>query len=235
MIIVGIDDTDTIETRGTNYLAREIVRRAADRWRCHRILRHQLLFDSRIPYTSHNGSASMMFEPIGNAEPSQLIDLCRHTMQEWYVVGSDPGLCVAEMIPESVQVFGKRCQQEIVNQEEPRQLAALHGIHLEGLGGTDGGVIGALAAVGLATSGDDGRIIQWKDWPDDLSGVQSIADIHERDIVVRDYDTGADIPTGLIDVGKHLRPNFRSHQAVVFARRNFAESGPSTFTALKLP
>ena len=235
MIVVGIDDTDTIETRGTNYLAREIVRRAADRWRCHRILRHQLLFDSRIPYTSHNGSASMMFEPIGNAEPSQLLELCRHTMQEWYVVGSDPGLCMAEMIPDSVRDFGRRCQQEIVNQEQPRQLAAHHGIHLEGLGGTEGGVIGALAAVGLAITGDDGRIIQWKSWPDDLSGVQSIAAIHQREIVVRDYDTGADIPTGLIDVGKHLRPNFCLQQAVVFARRSFTESGTSTFTALKLP
>lgn len=235
MILVGIDDTDTLETRGTNYLAREIVRRAADRWRCRWILRHQLLFDPRIPYTSHNGSASITFDPLGDAGATELLALCRHTMQEWFVPGSDPGLCIAESVPESIRNFGKRCQQEIVTQDEPRRLALNHGIPLEGLGGTEGGVIGALAAIGLATTGDDGRIVQWKTWPDDLSGVQTIEDIHRREIVVRDFDDGTDISTGLIDVGKHLRPNFRMHRAVVFARRNAADSGPNTFTALKLP
>lgn len=235
MILVGIDDTDTLETRGTNYLAREIVRRAASRWRCLRILRHQLLFDDRIPYTSHNGSASIALQPIGDANASDLIALCRETMRERFVTGSDPGLCVAEVVPEPLQEFGRRCQAEIVTQDDARQLAARHDLFLEGLGGTEGGVIGALAAVGLAVTGDDGRIIQWMTWPDDLSGIQPITEIRKRDIEVRDIDRGTDVSTGLVNVGKHLRPNYRAHSAVLFARRDTSSPDSDSFTALKLP
>ena len=234
MIIVGIDDTDTIDTRGTNQLAREIVRRAAGRWQCQCILRHQLLFDSRIPYTSHNGSASITLEPQTDAITRDLIELCRHTMRDWYIEGSDPGLCVAETVGDEVIEFGRRCQQEIVTQEEPRKLALVCGIHLEGLGGTEGGVIGALAAVGLATAGNDGRIIQWKKWPDDLSGLQTVEAIRHRGIAVRDFEDGSDVLTGMIDVGNHLRPNLRSRQAVVFAERNSPEAVFPGYTAKKL-
>jgi hypothetical protein len=74
--------------------------------------------------------------------------------------GSDPGLCVAAEVPEAVIQFGQRVKVDLVTQEEARQLAAEHGMLLEGLGGTEGGVIGALAAVGLAASGEDGRYVQ---------------------------------------------------------------------------
>ena len=53
-----------------------------------------------------------------------------------------------------------------------REIAATHGIHLEGLGGTEDGVIGALAAVGLMATHDDGRVIHFasnddeEDWYD---------------------------------------------------------------------
>lgn len=235
MIIVGIDDTDTIDSRGTNHLAREIVRRAADHWRCQCIVRHQLLFDSRIPYTSHNGSASMSLEPLSDAGPEALIELCRQTMRDCFIPGSDPGLCVAKDVGAEVIDFGRRCQLEIVTQDEPRKLALRYGIHLEGLGGTEGGVIGALAAVGLATTGNDGRIVQWRGLPDDLSGLQSIEDIHRRGVVVRDLDEGSDIPAGMIDIGKRLRPNLRARQAVVFARRNSSDAIFPAFTAIRMP
>ncbi len=231
MIFVGIDDTDTLETRGTNYLAREIARRAADRWTCRWILRHQLLFDSRIPYTSHNGSASLTFEPRGDAGLADLIDLCRHTMQEWFVPGSDPGLCVTETVPDEVREFGLRCQREIVTQAEPRALAASAGISLEGLGGTEGGVIGALAAVGLAVTRDDGRIIQWQSWPDDLSGPQSVSELKARDVAVREEHQSTDLHSGVVDVGKHLRPNLRGGRAVLTVRR----TANDLLAAVKLP
>lgn len=235
MLIVGIDDTDTIDTRGTNQLAREIVRRAANRWQCRQILRHQLLFDERIPYTSHNGSASIAFETCNESGIEELISLCRQTMLDWFIPGSDPGLCVASAVPDEFIEFGLRCQKEIVTQEEPRRLAAKYGIHLEGLGGTEGGVIGSLAALGLAATANDGRIIQWKAWPDDLSGVQSIEAIYQREISVQDIESGESVRHGRIDVGKHLRPNMRGSQAVVMARSTTEAEACAEFVALKLP
>ena len=55
MIFVGIDDTDTLDTPGTNQLARALACRLSERCDLVRITRHQLLFDPRVPYTSKNG------------------------------------------------------------------------------------------------------------------------------------------------------------------------------------
>ena len=122
------------------------------------MLRHQLFFDPRVPYTSKNGSASLRIRGDSGAI-NDLIALLQREMRAWYVPGSDPGLCVAETVPDDVRAFGLRCQGEVVTQEEARDLAARHGLHLEAFGGTEGGVIGALAAVGLLAGGDDGRVV----------------------------------------------------------------------------
>ena len=79
MIYLGIDDTDTLETAGTNQLAREIVNRLSDRLRCVSIVRHQLFFDPRVPYTSKNGSASICLERI---EPLPLEKVIEHYSRE---------------------------------------------------------------------------------------------------------------------------------------------------------
>ena len=63
VIYVGIDDTDTLDTPGTNQLARALVRHVAGQYRCRLIVRHQLLEDPRVPCTSHNGSASIGLLP----------------------------------------------------------------------------------------------------------------------------------------------------------------------------
>ncbi len=64
MIYVGLDDTDTLDSPGTNQLAKSIVAELADRFECLFILRHQLFDDPRVPYTSQNGSASVWLKPI---------------------------------------------------------------------------------------------------------------------------------------------------------------------------
>ena len=67
MIYVGIDDTDSLESRGTNQLALALVAQVAANWRPILILRHQLLQDPRVPMTRKNGSASILLEPRGVA------------------------------------------------------------------------------------------------------------------------------------------------------------------------
>ncbi|MHB8969150.1 MAG: hypothetical protein ACYC3X_04280 [Pirellulaceae bacterium] len=233
MIYVGIDDTDTLDTPGTNQLARALVRRVAGQYHCTLIVRHQLLDDPRVPYTSHNGSASIGLVPESDWSIESLIVELRTVMREWFVPGSDPGLCVTAAVPPAVTEFGRRCQRDLVDQQEARELAARHGMHLEGLGGTEGGVIGALAAVGLAAAGNDGRIVQIGQWPDDLAGTQDIARLDERRVEVRCLETGTLVTSGLIDVGKHLRPNYRQGKIVLFVQPA-EETCPPQWVAVRL-
>jgi hypothetical protein len=120
----------------------------------------------------------------------------------------------------------------VVSQQDARDLAASHGLHLEGLGGTEGGVIGALAAVGLAAGGADGRVVHIGDWPDDLAGPQEIATLRARGVEVRTLDTHQPVAEGPIDVGKHLRPNYRENQVVLFVEP--ADAGPCPWRAVRL-
>lgn len=219
MIYVGIDDTDTLESRGTNQLARQLVRHLAGRLHCRMIVWHQLLEDPRVPCTLKNGSASLVFAGEGNqgeTDAGWLIDELRTVMKAEFIEGSDPGLCVATRVPPEVVEFGRQCKTRLIEQNEARELALEHAIHLEGLGGTEGGVIGALAAIGLVTTGNDGRIVLLDSWDDDLTGVCDAASIRTRHVDIRELQTFEPVHSGSVDIGKRLRPNLRGGRPVLF-------------------
>ena len=229
MIYVGIDDTDVAGAPGTNQGLRRILARLGHDVETVVAVRHQLLFDPRIPYTSKNSSASILFRKDGLSAADELARRIRRELRQEFVEGSDPGLCVTDHVPEEVVEFGKRCQQDVVTQEEARHLAARHGIRLEGLGGTEDGVIGALAAVGLAATGNDGRVVQIGFWPDDLSGPQQLELLHTRGVdQVRNVQSGEPVLRGTVDVGKHLRPNYRDGQVVLFVMASDDDRSPET-------
>jgi hypothetical protein len=234
VIYLGIDDTDVEGSRGTNQLARSLVAALASEYRCLWIVRHQLLVDPRVPCTTKNGSASIALEPLGPANLSRLAEVCRGHMLSDFIDGSDPGLCVTSSVPPAVTEFGIRCQSELVCQAEAHEVAGRHGLFLEGLGGTNGGIIGALAAVGLAVTGNDGRVIQLAQWPDDVSGVQSIRRLGQRDVTVCGYANGEKINDGLVDVGKRLRPNRRRGENVLFVE-TVTPGDDQPLKAMKLP
>src|SRR6476620_3209649 len=133
MIYVGIDDTDTLDDPGTNQLARHIVQELAGQFRGRMILRHQLLEDPRVPCTKKNGCASIAFEPLGSTSLNEFTASLRHLIVPWCPQGSDPGLCVTNVVPQAVIDWGLRCQRELVKQVDARQIATQHNIHLEGL------------------------------------------------------------------------------------------------------
>jgi hypothetical protein len=233
MIYVGIDDTDLLDTPGTNQLARALAARLASDYRTTLIVRHQLLSDPRVPCTSKNGSASLLLEIRNSLDMAHLIAELRAGMLAWFQPGSDPGLCVAPVVPPEVSAFGRRCQRELVRQDEARALAAAHGLHLEGLGGTEDGVIGALAAVGLSATGDDGRVVHIGTWPDDLSGPQPLSVLEARGVEVRGLATGEPVVEGTVDVGKHLRPNYRGGRIVLFVTP-FPTGASTSWQAIRL-
>jgi hypothetical protein len=226
MIYVGIDDTDTLDDPGTNQLARHLVRKLAGQFCGRMILRHQLLEDPRVPCTKKNGCASIAFDRMKSTTLADFIASLRQMIVAWCPRGSDPGLCVAEDVPQAVVEWGLRCQRELVNQVEARQIAAENGIHLEGLGGTEDGVIGALAAIGLMATRNDGRVIYFEsegaDWYD-VTGCLDVSDILARGVnEIRKIETGELLSTGIVDVGKRLRPNYREGKVVLYVAQTDA-------------
>ena len=166
MIYVGLDDTDVVDSPGTNQLARQIAKRITGDFHTQLVVRHQLLDDPRVPYTSKNGCASLLLERRGDMTLDALASrLCRMIV-DWCPPGSDPGLCLAATVPTEIIAWGERCQRELVDQKEARSLARAARVYLQGLGGTEGGVIGALAAVGLLASRKGGRVVHLGSSPD---------------------------------------------------------------------
>ncbi len=218
IIYIGIDDTDTIESRGTGRLAREIAAELEKNRRILGVTRHQLLVDPRIPYTSHNSSAAIVLIENNHNGLQDLFEQIRARMLADFQIGSDPGLCLAEeTFAIQVSSFGKLAQHELVSQSQARLLASENRIFLEGLGGTEDGIIGALAAVGLAASGDDGRYLQFGR-SRELNGMISIPDLKLSGVAeVRTLD-GSIIENGLVEVEK-LRPARRNHQPVLFVEK----------------
>lgn len=233
MILVGIDDTDIVGSKGTNQLAKAIVRELPAGWRCLRIVRHQLLDDPRVPYTSQNGSASIALERDAEQPLDGLLDVCRRVMRDWFIDGSDPGLCAATRVPSAVVEFGERCKTQLVTQDDAHRIAVAAEISLEGLGGTNGGVIGALAAIGLAATENDGRIVQLGHCPDEVSGVHSVEVLRDHGVDVREANTQSKIERGSVNVGKKLRPNLCNGRATLFVQAD--TTGNAEFSALKLP
>lgn len=223
MIYIGLDDTDARDSRGTNQLAKTLVRSVLRDYSCLRIVRHQLLFDDRVPYTSKNGSASIWLEADNDSaadhELDELFERVRSAMLADFVDGSDPGLCITDNVPDEVVSFGRRCREELVSPDEAHRVACHYGLRLEGLGGTCDGVIGALAAVGLAATGDDGRVVQIGGIDDEPGGVQPVATLRDLGVSVVERDTDTQLHEGLVDVGKKLRPNLRGGRHVLYVRR----------------
>jgi hypothetical protein len=117
-----------------------------------------------------------------------------------------------------MDAFASRAKQEVVTQAEARTAAAASECHLEGLGGTNQGIIGALSAIALVAGGNDGRVVhleQWP-WPDQFSGVQPVAAIRERGVASIRTASGDAFTGDVVDVGKHLRPNWRSGCVTLF-------------------
>ncbi len=162
-VFVSIDDTDNLESIGTGHLAARLISHIEEkRWgSCSFITRHQLFVHTDIPYTSHNSAMCFQAE-LKDTGCDGLIDYAASFLRQQSAPGSDPGLCIAVCealeFSEEILDFGRRAKEQVLTKDAAYSLAARLGIHLSEHGGTGGGVIGALAGVGLRLSGNDGRI-----------------------------------------------------------------------------
>ncbi|ACB95696.1 hypothetical protein [Beijerinckia indica] len=218
-LLIGIDDTDVLGAPiGTGRLARMFEKKLPDHVRLWGVLRHQLLVDARIPYTSHNSPACIAVDLEDEELIPELIQRVRDHIRLLASPGSDPGLCVAraDLCTPAVITFGLACTQNLVTQDEARTLAAESGLLLEGLGGTEDGVIGALAAVGLTAYGWCGRFLEFnglRDLPDPVRVDALIA--HGLLPVALDQDASVPPSQALIETNGWLSPRLWGGRPIV--------------------
>jgi hypothetical protein len=85
-------------------------------------------------------------------------------------------------------------------------------MHLVGLGGDESGVIGALAAVGLASDGDDGRYVL-VGRSRELAGLQPVSELLSAGIAAVQTLDGQPVAEGLV-LTDRLRPARRGGRPV---------------------
>ena len=208
-IYVGFDDTDILDSdRGTGKLARWFEKELPKSCHLWGVVRQQLLLDKSIDYTSHNSSACAVVEASNGCSIDDVISKAVDHIKKHFISGSDPGLCVASednrALPGLI-VFGRTCATKVVTQNDAFKAAA--GAHLSGHGGTNDGIIGAAAAVGLTAYGWCGRFIEFgrlRDFPAEVS----VSDLEKAGIIVVSVDRDAQTPASgdMINTDGWLRP-----------------------------
>jgi hypothetical protein len=217
MIYIGIDDTDNLVSRGTGLLSRNIAKELSSRFKVYGVTRHQHFVHESIPYTSHNSSAVIHLDETGEMAAHQAFEMTKRLMLDDFIEDSDPGLVVArkEQINSSVVRFGLDTKIKVVTQQMARSIAKNSGILLEGLGGTEDGVIGALGGAGLAATGYDGSFLL-KNKTRQIIGPYSIADLKLSGVDRVMTMDGKELLEGTLDFKKSPNPSFIKGEAVLF-------------------
>ena len=224
-LLIAIDDTDDQFSPGTGRRARALLRELADAGlgSAAGATRHQLLVDDRVPYTSHNSSACLAWRSPGgdpHAIRGEIIDYVGRFLERVCPPAADPGLAVAvpaELADRGPLVdFGCRAKREVLHRAQARRLADELGVRLSGHGGTHDGMVGALAAVGLQLSGDDGLFITLPglgDLPLQATAGELLASVPIDD--ARDGSDRRPEPGELIELGDWVRPVLLQGRAVL--------------------
>ncbi len=220
MIYLGIDDTDILGSRGTGRLARNIAAELSKKYQIFGVTRHQLLVHPDIPFTSHN-SCAVVHTETSPTDMEEIFCTTRKLMLEDFIEGSDPGLAIADsnQVTPGTVAFGLDAKTIVVTQERAREVAKNSKIRFEGLGGTEGGIIGAIAGVGLASLKNDGRFLL-KGKNRELSGVRSISEIINSGIDEVLTLQGETINEGKVQIPKNATPSFIQGKAVLFVEQN---------------
>jgi hypothetical protein len=215
-IFLGIDDTDMVDLPGTGRIARAIAHRLSSICEINGVTRHQLFVHPDIPYTSHNSCAVIHCE---SGVPRNIFALAREMVLDRYVEGSDPGLAVADAtsLGPSAVAYGLDAKRIVLTQAQARKIAEYSGILIEGLAGTEGGIIGALAGIGLASTRNDGRFVQ-KGNLRDLQGSQNAITLLKEGVDLIMTPDGQSVTEGTIQCRKFPKPAFVQGKAVLFVQ-----------------
>ena len=215
---IGFDDTDYLDSdRGTGKLARWFPRELPEGFNLWGVVRQQLLVHEDIPYTSHNSSACVIVEVPELGFLDDLVSRAARHLERHALDGSDPGLCVTHLgdpaLPRLI-AFSQRCTSQVVRQRDA--LEATRDMHLSGHGGTNDGIIGAAAAVGLTAHGWSGRFIEFgklRDFPE----MVRISELERLNILAVSLDRDGQVPApgDLVHTNGWLRPRLWGNRPIL--------------------
>lgn len=220
IVLLGIDDTDDVNSRGTGFQARRLGEAldAAGLAELRSITRHQLPKHPRINYTSQNSSTCLMLTTgAGSLQELRqvvLADLLQHSAPE-----ANPGLAMLEGSEAAPGVLGfaREAKHAVMTLDSAMEAAGRGGVHAQRVGGSGAGLIGALAAIGLRSGGNDGRFI-WLPKMRDLSGVHRVADLSSVLKVEIQSPGGEPVPhSAELELSDWIRPILRAGRAILLA------------------
>lgn len=220
---VCFDDTDILGAdRGTGKLVRWFEDELPTGCTLWGVVRQQLLVHPDIPYTSHNSSACAVVDMLDGDALDEMTSRAVTHIEKHSIVGSDPGLCIATESDiaqlATLMEFGR--QASIAVQTQAGAMQAASGVHLSGHGGTNDGIIGAAAGVGLTAWGWSGRFIEFgrlRDHPQ----LVSVGALEDAGMIVLPVDRNiqAPKPTDMVDSQGWLRPRLWGNRAALPVER----------------
>ena len=218
-VYLGFDDTDTLDSPfGTGKLVRWFQSAMPEGCECLGVIRQQLFVCDKIPYTSHNSAACLIAEMPEPDLLNEAIERAASHLKHYAVNGSDPGLCVATEFDSSMASlidFGHFCTRAVSTQKQAMEAAKQ--VHLSGHGGTNDGIIGAAAAVGLTVFGWSGRFIEFgnlRALPDEVL-VSELTNMG-IEVVSMDRDASVPAPEDTVMTNGWIRPRLLGHLPVLF-------------------
>jgi hypothetical protein len=234
-ILVCIDDTDNMESRGTGALASLLSDALEDNgWGdCQPVTRHQMLVHPDIPYTSHNSSMCFAAE-IERKCLGAFTGFAKAFLEKESAPGSDPGLCIVNRDrlrdPGDLMAFGRRAKTTILTKKDAYRLAGRLEVHLSEHGGTGLGIIGALAGCGLRLTGNDGRF-RGHFQVGTVGDRVSVADLIDRTgvDVVKSLDGELLQQDEMVEIGEKVKAVLLEGKSTLLV---FAESRPPTGVTL---
>jgi hypothetical protein len=218
-VYLGFDDTDTNDSLyGTGKLARWFQSALPEGCACLGVVRQQLFVCDEIAYTSHNSAACLIAEMPEPDLMNETIERAVNHLRHYALDGSDPGLCAVTEFDSSIESlidFGHFCTHAVSTQRQA--LEAAKKVHLSGHGGTNDGIIGAAAAVGLTASGWCGRFIEFGDLrnlPDEIS----VSKLNNMGIEVVSMERDANVPAphDKVITNGWLRPRLLGYIPVIY-------------------
>ncbi|MDD9726033.1 hypothetical protein PVV74_11255 [Roseovarius sp. SK2] len=161
LLLIGVEDTDVEGAElGTGKITRRLKDVLPTGAEMVGVVRHQFLMVPEIPYTSWNSPACAIVRVSDTSLVPEIAEATRDHVRALASNGSDPGIClglVRDVAPRVIE-HGVDCRRRVLTQADAIRTGK--GLILEGLGGDNGGIIGALGAVGLTAHGWCGRFIE---------------------------------------------------------------------------
>ena len=214
--LIGIDDTDSATSEGTGRHACRLGELIQERQhgRLIAITRHRLLNHPDIYCTTTNCAACLLVASDKHARRDLELD-CREFLRRYSAPASDPGFALADWrdVSPEVVTWGRQAKHLKLFRSGAIELAKFNNISCAGFHGSGSGVIGALAAIGLYYSGNDGRVI-WLPGLEKLKGtltmpvllstcyIDRVESIRGRRPLERDLIHLGDAPTPVLRDGK---------------------------------